>query len=130
MGHGLIVDDENAEKPPATINQGNSHKTYKVGTLVQRLHFIEYFVKFAKCSFQNFILNDCNKLSEVINLKIIFKTNHYNFHQSILNFQIHNTLLQQFILSSFDMARKMQVIPTRIKYVAETEQQLYDVIPR
>ncbi|XP_052753569.1 dual serine/threonine and tyrosine protein kinase-like [Galleria mellonella] len=42
--------------------------------------------------------------------------------------EIHVKLLQQFILASFDLARELQVVPKKIKYVATQEQQLYETI--
>ncbi|XP_052745125.1 dual serine/threonine and tyrosine protein kinase isoform X2 [Bicyclus anynana] len=52
----------------------------------------------------------------------------YLLEQSKRLSEIHVKLLQQFILASFDMARELQVVPTKIQYVATQEQQLYETI--
>ncbi|XP_048486726.1 dual serine/threonine and tyrosine protein kinase [Plutella xylostella] len=62
-------------------------------------------VKFASDTYLSYLLEYCNRLSEV-----------------------HVKLLQQFILASFDLARELQVLPRKIQYVATQEQQLYETI--
>lgn len=42
-------------------------------------------------------------------------------------FQVHVTVVQQFVLASFDLARELQVVPKKIQYVAAQEQVLYEV---
>ncbi|XP_041983632.1 dual serine/threonine and tyrosine protein kinase-like [Aricia agestis] len=42
--------------------------------------------------------------------------------------EIHVKLLQQFLLSSFELARELQVVPRNIHYAAHMERQLYEMI--
>ncbi|XP_069362798.1 dual serine/threonine and tyrosine protein kinase-like isoform X2 [Maniola hyperantus] len=103
-----ILDDveimKNAEK--AEVEHGKRKKEIEIDrTQKTRGSLLNNVLKFAvECS-QTYLLNQCTRLSE-----------------------IHVKLLQQIILASFDMARELQVVPTKIQYVARQEQQLYETI--
>ncbi|XP_077298598.1 dual serine/threonine and tyrosine protein kinase-like isoform X2 [Arctopsyche grandis] len=107
IGQGIVVNDNTSQLSSSTSdNDVKKSKTIKpIEGIFQRNDFIRHLVKFSRSCFQSFVVNDCQKLSEM-----------------------HNTLIQQFILSSFDMAREMQIIPRKIKYVSEMEQQLYNTL--
>nr|XP_032524735.1 dual serine/threonine and tyrosine protein kinase-like [Danaus plexippus plexippus] len=74
-------------------------------TVKNRSSLLNLILKFATETSQTYLLDQCTRLSE-----------------------LHVKLLQQFILASFDLARELQVVPRKIQYVAQQEQQLYETI--
>ncbi|CAH0731441.1 unnamed protein product, partial [Brenthis ino] len=101
-----IVDDVQILKDSERDTEHKKKKdTDSDRTVKSRSVLLNIVLKFATECSQSYLLDQCKRLSE-----------------------IHNKLLQQFILASFDMARELQIVPKKIQYVARQEQQLYETM--
>ncbi|XP_045525459.1 dual serine/threonine and tyrosine protein kinase-like [Pieris brassicae] len=100
----LILDDSDIFK---NIDKTDTQRKRDpvVRTVKSRTVLINNVLKFATECVQNCILEHFSVLSE-----------------------IHVKVLQELILSSFDLARELQVVPKKIQYVAKQEQYLYETI--
>ncbi|XP_050671821.1 uncharacterized protein LOC126970131 isoform X2 [Leptidea sinapis] len=103
----LILDDDEISKSmdKANLDLARKKKDTAARTVRSRSLLLNNILKFATESSQSYLLDHSIALSE-----------------------IHVGLVQQLILSSFELARELQVLPVRIQYVANTERQLYETI--
>ncbi|VVC87555.1 unnamed protein product, partial [Leptidea sinapis] len=103
----LILDDDEISKSmdKANLDLARKKKDTAARTVRSRSLLLNNILKFATESSQSYLLDHSIALSE-----------------------IHAGLVQQLILSSFELARELQVLPVRIQYVANTERQLYETI--
>ncbi|CAK1546585.1 unnamed protein product [Leptosia nina] len=103
----VILDDadilKNIDKAGPEVEKRKKEPVAR--TVKSRTVLLNNVLKFATESAQSSLLDHCSVLSE-----------------------IHVKVLQQLILSSFDLARELQVVPKKIQYVAKQEQHLYQTI--
>ncbi|XP_063543147.1 dual serine/threonine and tyrosine protein kinase-like [Cydia strobilella] len=104
----LIVDDveilRTVESKP-TERQESDRRRESDRVVNTRTALINSVVAFGSDCLQDYLLENSTKLSE-----------------------IHVKLVQQLILSSFELARELQVVPKKIQYVAVQEKQLFETI--
>ncbi|XP_048000595.1 dual serine/threonine and tyrosine protein kinase-like isoform X2 [Leguminivora glycinivorella] len=98
----LIVDDVEILR---TVDSKTTERQETDRVVSTRTAFINSVVSFGSDCLQDYLLENSTKLSE-----------------------IHVKLVQQLILSSFELARELQVVPKKIQYVAVQEKQLFETI--
>lgn len=70
------------------------------------------------------LVDSCNKMDHMLSFTRNCLQNYLFSASSWLN-EIHTISLRKFILSAFDMARKIQITPRRIQYAQQKENALY-----
>ncbi|XP_032691585.1 dual serine/threonine and tyrosine protein kinase-like isoform X3 [Odontomachus brunneus] len=70
------------------------------------------------------LVDSCNKMDDILSFTRNCLQNYLFSASSWLN-EIHTISLRKFILSAFDMARKIQITPRRIQYAQQKENELY-----
>ncbi|XP_061724841.1 LOW QUALITY PROTEIN: dual serine/threonine and tyrosine protein kinase-like [Cydia pomonella] len=98
----LIVDDVEILR---TVDNTATERQESDRVANTRTALINSVVAFGSDCLQDYLLENSTKLSE-----------------------IHVKLVQQLILSSFELARELQVVPKKIQYVAVQEKQLFETI--
>ncbi|XP_063370156.1 dual serine/threonine and tyrosine protein kinase-like [Cydia amplana] len=98
----LIVDDVEILR---TVDSKTTERQESDRVVNTRTALINSVVAFGSDCLQDYLLENSTKLSE-----------------------IHVKLVQQLILSSFELARELQVVPKKIQYVAVQEKQLFETI--
>ncbi|XP_063630114.1 dual serine/threonine and tyrosine protein kinase-like [Cydia splendana] len=98
----LIVDDVEILR---TVDSKPTERQESDRVVNTRTALTNSVVAFGSDCLQDYLLENSTKLSE-----------------------IHVKLVQQLILSSFELARELQVVPKKIQYVAVQEKQLFETI--
>ncbi|XP_073958601.1 dual serine/threonine and tyrosine protein kinase-like [Choristoneura fumiferana] len=101
----MIADDVQLLRPGDSQPADSPRKGEGDRVVTARPAFTSSVVKFASDCLQDYLLENCTRLSE-----------------------IHVKLVQQLILASFELARELQVVPKKIQYVATQERQLFETI--
>jgi receptor-interacting serine/threonine-protein kinase 5 len=70
------------------------------------------------------LVDSCNKMDRILHFTRSCLQNYLISASTYLN-EIHTNSLRKFILSAFDMARKIQITPRRIQYAQQKENELY-----
>ncbi|KAG7188873.1 hypothetical protein KM043_008479 [Ampulex compressa] len=70
------------------------------------------------------LVDSCKKLDRILYFTCSCLQSYLINASTYLN-EIHTTSLRKFILSAFDMARKIQITPRRIQYAQQKENELY-----
>ncbi|XP_025163734.1 dual serine/threonine and tyrosine protein kinase isoform X2 [Harpegnathos saltator] len=70
------------------------------------------------------LVDSCNKMDHILSFTRNCLQNYLFSVSNWLN-EIHTISLRKFILSAFDMARKIQITPRRIQYAQQKENELY-----
>lgn len=70
------------------------------------------------------LVDSCNKIDRILSFTSGCLQNYLVNASTYLN-EIHTASIRKFILSAFDMARKIQITPRRIQYAQQKENALY-----
>ncbi|XP_063390051.1 dual serine/threonine and tyrosine protein kinase-like [Cydia fagiglandana] len=137
----LIVDDVEILR---TVDSKPTERQESDRVVNTRTALVNSVVAFGSDCLQDYLLENSTKLSErqesdrvvntrtaLINSVVAFGSDclqDYLLENSTKLSEIHVKLVQQLILSSFELARELQVVPKKIQYVAVQEKQLFETI--
>lgn len=88
------------------------------------VHQLTWFVGEQYVNNSSDLVDSCKKMDRVLHFTRACLQSYLINASTYLN-EIHTASLRKFILSAFDMARKIQITPRRIQYAQQKENELY-----
>ncbi|KYN16436.1 Dual serine/threonine and tyrosine protein kinase [Trachymyrmex cornetzi] len=115
----VLLDGTDAE-----LTESEQHSLQRMEESVE-VHQLTWLVGEQYVNNSSDLVDSCKKTDRVLHFTRACLQSYLINASTYLN-EIHTTSLRKFILSAFDMARKIQITPRRIQYAQQKENELYD----